>query len=123
MPNQQQQQSSSSTGGDSSCCQLKAGHPPAVKVGNMRVTQRSHSISSNHSDKNDDDKSSDNSTVPKACSFAPKTDVNQSTSGLPEKIVENAFAEAVKHYNEKPMPTHDNRNHVGKPNHIQQPKK
>lgn len=117
MPNQQQ-----TTGGDSDACRLKAGHPPAVKVGNMRVTQRTHSTSSNHSDKNDDDNNSETSTVPSACSFAPKTDI-KSTSGMSDKLAQIVVAEAVKQFHEKPIPTHDNRNNSGKPNIIQQPKK
>lgn len=103
-------------------CQLKAGHPPAVKVGNMRVTQRTHSTSSNSGDKNDDSKDADGS-VPQACSFAPKTVVKQGTSGVPDTLAPNV-PEAVKKFHDKPQATHEHRSHPTKPNvGIQQPKK
>lgn len=111
------------TNKDQDACQLKAGHPPAVKVGNMRVTQRTHSTSSTHSDKGDEDKSSSNdSTVPQACSFAPKTVVKTGTSGVPDNVVQSVPG-AVKQFHEKPQASHDFRNHSSKPNVIQQPKK
>jgi hypothetical protein len=105
--------------------ELKAGHPPAVKVGNMRVVQRTHSTSS---DKNDDEAtsggdSSSAATVPSACSFAPKQVVNKSTGGVPDNLANQNIPEAVKHIHEKPQATHDIRNHSSKPNIIQQPKK
>lgn len=111
------------TNTDSDACQLKAGHPPAVKVGNMRVTQRTHSASSSHSDKGDEDKTSSNeSTVPSACSFAPKTIVKTGTSGIPDNTVQSV-PEAVKQFHEKPQVSHEYRGHNAKPNVIQQPKK
>lgn len=106
---------------DQDACQLKAGHPPAVKVGNMRVVQRTHSTSSNHSDKGEEDQSSE-TTVPTACSFAPKTVVKTATSGVPDTVVQSV-PEAVKQFHEKPQVTHDYRGHSNKPNLIQQPKK
>lgn len=121
MPNQQQ--------GTDSEVELKAGHPPAVKVGNMRITQRTHSTSS---DKNEEDeqqqrKSStsggDSSTVPSACSFAPKTVVNKATGGVTDTVASQANTEAIKHIHEKPIQaTHDYRG-SSKPNIIHQPKK
>lgn len=117
MPNQQ------SSGGDSEACQLKAGHPPAVKVGNMRISQRTHSTSSTSSDKAEESDGSKVAPVPSACSFAPKTDVKPASSGLPEKVAQNVVAEAVRQIHDKPQATHDYRGHSGKPNVIQQPKK
>lgn len=105
--------------------ELKAGHPPAVKVGGMRVSQRSHSISSNHSDKNEEEKQAggDGAEVPSACSFAPKSVVKQETGGATEKVV-SSVPDAVKQFHEKPQPKHDNHAHNNKPNMtIQQPKK
>lgn len=105
--------------------QLKAGHPPAVKVGNMRVTQRTHSTSSTHSDKNEEERSGGSGeagAVPSACSFAPKTVVKQATGGVPESTPQSV-PEAVKQFHEKPQASHEFRGHSGKPNVIQQPKK
>lgn len=106
--------------------ELKAGHPPAVKVGNMRVVQRTHSTSS---DKNEDEatsggdgSSSAAATVPSTCSFAPKQVVQKSTGGVPDNLA-NQNIEAVKHIHDKPHATHDMRNHSSKPNVIQQPSK
>lgn len=114
MPNQ--------VAGDDDACQLKAGHPPAVKVGNMRVTQRTHSSSSTSSDKKEDEKS-DSSSVPSACSFAPKTVVKSDSAGVVDKAVTKSAPEAVKQIHEKPQVSHDSRSHSSKPNVIQQPRK
>lgn len=109
--------------GDNEACELKAGHPPAVKVGNMRVTQRTHSTSSTHSDKNDEEKGSGaDSTVPSACSFAPKTVVKTATSGVLDSTVQSV-PESVKQFHEKPQASHEYRGHNIKQNVIQQPKK
>ena len=100
--------------------QLKAGHPPAVKVGNMRVTQRTRSISSSH----DGDK--DDVDVPVAVSFQPKTEVDpvEAASGVPESAQTANTAEAVKKFHEKPLPSHEYRNQgSNKPAFIQQPRK
>lgn len=117
MPNAQANADSNSDGS-----QLKAGHPPAVKVGNMRVVQRTHSTSSNHSDKNDEEKGGADSTVPSACSFAPKTVVKTATSGVPDTVAQSV-PEAVKQFHEKPQVSHEYRGHMNKTNVIQQPKK
>lgn len=106
--------------------ELKAGHPPAVKVGNMRVTQRTHSVSSDKNEDNDN-KTSGEGSVPTACSFAPKTVVDKqaANSGVPEDVIQkhSLNQEAVKHIHDKPNVTHEYRSHM-KPNiGIQQPKK
>lgn len=115
------------SGDNPDSAELKAGHLPAVKVGNMRVTQRKFSTSSTTSDKNAEE---DTGTVPDACSFAPKTVVDNkaATSGVPEEVVQKndksaITQEAVKHIHDKPQVTHDYRGHNTKPNMIQQPKK
>lgn len=115
---------SGQSGGDSDACQLKAGHPPAVKVGNMRVTQRTHSTSSNQGDKTDEEKGvvESSSTVPSACSFAPKTVVKTATSGVLDTIPQSV-PEAVKHSHEKPQVSHEYRANNMKQVIIQQPKK
>lgn len=111
--------------GDQDACQLKAGHPPAVKVGNMRISQRTHSTSSTTSDKGDEEnqKSSSVAPVPAACSFAPKNEVKAAACSLPEKVVQSAVSDSAKQIHDKPQATHEYRGHSGKPNVIQQPKK
>lgn len=107
--------------------ELKAGHPPAVKVGNMRVTQRTHSTSSNHSDNGADASTGSSGApaiVPSACSFAPKTVAKPNTSGVPENLINHQpQAEEIKQMHEKAQPTHDYRGHASKPSMIQQPRK
>lgn len=123
--------SSGAPSSDPDPTELKAGHPPAVKVGNMRVTQRTHSTSSNHSDNGAESSSTgaaggDNGSVPSACSFAPKTVAAANTAGVPESIANHPpnKAEEIKHMHEKSAPTHDYRGgHPNKPNMIQQPRK
>lgn len=83
----------------------------------MRVTQRTHSTSSTHSDKGDEVEKSE--TVPSACSFAPKTVIK---SGATETTPAQD-SQAVKQIHDKPQPSHEYRNQSGKPVHIQQPKK
>lgn len=107
--------------GDDEACELKAGHPPAVKVGNMRVTQRNHPSSSSHADKKDED-AADDSTVPSACSFAPKTLVKSDLDGVVEKVASKTVSEAVKHIHEKPQVSHEYRGQQPKTHSIQQPR-
>ena len=116
--------------GDNPDVELKAGHPPAVKVGSMRVTQRTHSVSSTASDKHEDheQKAGGDGSVPSACSFAPQTVVDKqaANSGVPEQVVrKNSLnQEAVKHIHDKQNVKHDTHAHNTKPNMmIQQPKK
>lgn len=101
-------------------CELKAGHPPAVKAGNMRIRQRTKSTTSTHSEK--DEQAEAGSTE---VSFAPKTVVDKSAanSGVPESEIVQNKPEAVKHFHEKPQPAHEFRNQSNKPAFIQQPKK
>lgn len=106
---------------DNEASQLKAGHPPAVKVGNMRIVQRTHSTSST----GDDEKKTETeeATVPSACSFAPKTVIKGSSSELAQHI-QPSVPEAVKQFHEKPEVKHDNHAYNAKPNmQIQQPRK
>lgn len=124
MPNTQQ----------SDTTELKAGHPPAVKVGNMRVVQRTHSTSSDKHDPAEESQAGEqsgggsggaggDSSVPSACSFAPKTVVQKNSSGLPERAVEAVQTDAVKQIHEKPQASHEYRGHSNKPSVIMQPKK
>ncbi|KAK0169768.1 hypothetical protein PV328_010409 [Microctonus aethiopoides] len=99
---------------DSDEYKLKAGHPPAVKAGGMRITQH----------KNPKDE----------CEAKPSKDADVKLSNSPPKAVMISGApsrgnadfppEAVQHFHEKPTPTHDARPaHSSRPIHIQQPRK
>uniref|UniRef100_A0A0B6ZFS7 Death-associated protein 1 n=2 Tax=Arion vulgaris TaxID=1028688 RepID=A0A0B6ZFS7_9EUPU len=83
---------------------LKAGHPPAVKVGGMRVVQH----------KKEGDKAEVVTMTPEEeaefGSSPPKTDKhNQSVlvSGAVTKGDKDFTTQAVKSFHEKPAPTHD----------------
>lgn len=106
---------------DDEVCQLKGGHPPATKVGNMRIVQRTRSTSSS----TDDDKKgdSDEATVPTACSFAPKTIIKGTSSEITQHT-QQSVPEAVKQFHEKPEAKHENQAYTARANmHIQQPRK
>lgn len=106
---------------DNEASQLKAGHPPAVKVGNMRIVQRTHSTSSTSED--DKKADSEDATVPSACSFAPKTIIKGTSSEITHHT-QPSVPEAVKQFHEKPEAKHENHAYNAKPNlHIQQPRK
>jgi len=94
---------------------LKAGHPPAVKAGGMRITQHKNP------DKEREVKSAKDSEESKPSTSPPKT---LYVSGAPTKGNADFPPEAVQHYHEKPQPTHDARPaHCSRPIVIQQPRK
>jgi len=106
--------------------EVKAGHPPAQKVGGMRVVQHKHQADKVAADK-----------APAAADKATAEDKEEFGEDKPVKppnsvVVSGAKAtedsafpkEAVKAYHEKPMPTHDkNASAHQKPKVIQQPSK
>ncbi|RWS08994.1 death-associated protein-like protein [Dinothrombium tinctorium] len=104
--------------------ELKAGHPPAVKVGGMRITQhkpahdKTQEARTNES--KDEDKEEEGEVV--ASVSPPK----------PQLVISGALAkgdadfppEAIKAFHEKPMPSHEYRPNVNKVNQIiHQPRK
>lgn len=97
---------------------LKGGHPPAVKAGGMRITQ--------HKTQKSDDKPlleepDINNAGLKISTSPPKT---LTISGAPSRGNADFPAEAVKSYQEKPLPCHDPRPaHGNRQNIIHQPKK
>nr|ABM55613.1 death-associated protein-like protein [Maconellicoccus hirsutus] len=93
-------------------CELKAGHPPAVKAGNMRITQHKNIHDTSHTPVNDE-------SVLKVSTSPPKSN---SVSGAPVHGHSDFPAEAVQRFHEKPLPTHEVRCASIKPN-IQQPRK
>ncbi|XP_068752370.1 death-associated protein 1 homolog [Montipora capricornis] len=102
--------------------ELKAGHPPAVKAGGMRITSRHHQ--SQHPVPTPEEKAEEEE-------FAePKekpSDQKIIVSGVVTKGNADFKAEAIKVAHEKPVPQHDKRPPgpagKGPGTHIQQPRK
>jgi len=96
-----------------------AAHPPAVKVGGMRITQnKSHLII----------KKTDTTPVPKpeeealkVSNSPPKQSIL--TSGATPRGNADFPADAVRDFHVKPIPTHDPQGHHAPHNIIHQPKK
>ncbi|XP_074102435.1 death-associated protein 1 [Cotesia typhae] len=96
-------------------CKLKAGHPPAVKAGGMRITQ--HKIPRDEREA----KPSKDSIESKPSSSPPKTIM---ISGAPAKGNADFPPEAIQHFHEKPTPTHEARSaNSSRAIIIQQPRK
>lgn len=94
-------------------CKLKAGHPPAVKAGKMRITQHKPSHESTSCSVVEEN-------ILKMPTDSPKS---ASVSGAPVHGHSDYTAEAVQKFHEKPLPTHSARgSSCIKPN-IQQPRK
>ncbi|EZA61046.1 hypothetical protein DMN91_005403 [Ooceraea biroi] len=104
-----------SSGADECKLELKAGHPPAVKAGGMRITQHKTPKDERETKPSKDVEESKPSSSP------PKTIM---ISGAPAKGNADFPPEAVQHFHEKPTPTHDARPaHCSRPIIIQQPRK
>lgn len=94
---------------------LKAGHPPAVKAGGMRITQHKNP------DKEREIKPVKDPEEVKPSTSPPKAMI---ISGVQTKGHADFPPEAVQHYHEKPIPTHDARPaYSSRPIIIQQPRK
>jgi len=111
--------------------ELKAGHPPAVKAGGMRITQHKTPHAEKEKpaepkkegDKVEGDAEGDNAEeeVPLEPELPRQ---NLVISGAPARGDEDFPTAAVKAFHEKPIPTHENRQGGNKPTmHIQQPRK
>lgn len=101
--------------------ELKAGHPPAVKVGGMRVVQ--------HCKKDGAEKSEAPAmTAEEEAEYGaspPKTDKHnqaQLVSGAVTKGDKDFSAQALKSFHEKPQPQHDKPRPVQAPHNIHQPR-
>ncbi|KAE8747211.1 hypothetical protein FOCC_FOCC006078 [Frankliniella occidentalis] len=98
---------------------LKAGHPPAVKAGGMRITQHKSTKEKPEKDVNAEE-GDDHINSLTASTSPPKTTL---VSGAPVRGNADFPTEAVQHFHNKPQPTHDARPTHDKANHIQQPRK
>lgn len=95
---------------------LKAGHPPAVKAGSMRITQRhvpSHETASIVPD-------DENNAALKVSTSPPKT---TTISGAPVRGYADYPPEALHCILEKPVPTVECRSNQSRANVIHQPRK
>ncbi|XP_059478504.1 death-associated protein 1 [Neocloeon triangulifer] len=99
---------------------LKGGHPPAVKVGGMRITQhRPPKDAAEGAAKEKDEVIDDTTNALKISTSPPKT---VSVSGAPVRGNADFPTEAVQSFHDKPQPTHDARP-AARPNIIHQPRK
>jgi len=111
--------------GDEEAKELKAGHPPAVKVGGMRITQHkpTHPPEKAPEKKDAEEGAGDEEAEGEDVAT---TDQRQNLviSGAPARGDADFPPEAIKAFHEKPIPSHDFRSGSGgKPNIINQPRK
>ncbi|GFT41146.1 death-associated protein 1 [Nephila pilipes] len=99
-----------------STSELKAGHPPAVKAGGMRITQHRIPTHEKPTGKKADGEEEEVTVIPSL----PKQQLV--ISGVVPKGEEHLAAEAIQAFHNKPTPSHDFRQ-VTKPNIIHQPRK
>ncbi|XP_076459035.1 death-associated protein 1-like [Babylonia areolata] len=99
---------------------LKGGHPPAVKVGGMRVVQHKKEHEKAEQPQMTAEEEEEFGTSP------PKTDKHHSSavvSGAMTKGDKDFPAQAVKAYHDKPQPTHEkHRGGCQVPQNIHQPR-
>nr|ABI52760.1 death-associated protein [Argas monolakensis] len=100
--------------------ELKAGHPPAVKVGGMRITQ--HKPASAPHEKAQEQKREDGEEEQEEVSTSPPKP-HLVISGVVARGDADFPAEAVQAYHNKPQPSHDYRPLTAKPGIIHQPRK
>ncbi|XP_064598117.1 death-associated protein 1-like [Liolophura sinensis] len=103
---------------------LKGGHPPAVKVGGMRVVQQKKHVGEGDAKK----EPTAGEEEEEFAESAPKTDKHHQSillSGAVTKGDQDFPEAAVKSFHEKPLPTVDKRPNHPKPqaHFIQQPRK
>ncbi|XP_064466325.1 death-associated protein 1-like isoform X1 [Ornithodoros turicata] len=100
--------------------ELKAGHPPAVKVGGMRITQ--HKPAGAPHEKAQEQKREDgDEEIEEAPTVIPKPHLV--ISGVVARGDADFPTEAVQAYHNKPQASHEYRPAVNKPGIIHQPRK
>ncbi|XP_015912458.1 death-associated protein 1 [Parasteatoda tepidariorum] len=100
--------------------ELKAGHPPAVKAGGMRITQ--HKVHTH--EKPVETKKVDGEEEEEEEVVTPSPPKQQIViSGAIAKGDADFPAEAIQAFHNKPMPAHDFRPANSRPNIIHQPRK
>ncbi|KAK2158453.1 hypothetical protein LSH36_170g04040 [Paralvinella palmiformis] len=97
--------------------ELKAGHPPAVKAGGMRVARARQSSTGESKESGGDGETEYSTTPPKSERHNQKMLI----SGVVTSGDKDFSPVAVKHYHEKPLPAKEKR-HVETPHNIQQPR-
>jgi hypothetical protein len=97
--------------------EMKAGHPPAVKAGGMRVARTRQYSSGESKEKQEMTKEE----IEEYGSSPPKTDKQVMVSGVVTKEEKAYPPEAVKHYHEKTVPAKEMRP-IQKPHNINQPR-
>lgn len=100
--------------------ELKAGHPPAVKAGGMRITQ--HKVCSSAHEKAPELKKEEGEEAVAEVSASPPKQ-HLVISGVVARGDADFPTEAVQAYHTKPQPSHDYRTSSCKPNVIHQPRK
>lgn len=99
---------------------LKAGHPPAVKAGGMRITQHKPPVHEKSPEVKKTEEEEEESET-KVSTSPPKQQLI--ISGVPVRGDADFPTEAVKAFHTKPMPSHEYRAAPNKPNMIHQPRK
>ncbi|KAK9497621.1 hypothetical protein O3M35_004313 [Rhynocoris fuscipes] len=98
--------------------ELKGGHPPAVKVGGMRITQHKNPKSGSN-----DSKLPEESELNSALTVPNSVDKTITISGAPVRGNQDFPAEAVQSFHSKPVPSRELPHHDQRQNIIQQPRK
>ncbi|XP_072180703.1 death-associated protein 1-like [Diadema setosum] len=98
--------------------ELKAGHPPAVKVGGVRIPGKvqTEKVSNKEPDVGDEE-------IVETVVSPHKSDTKVLISGAPSQGNKDFPPEAIKHYHEKVMPTNQKSASNRPTNILQQPRK